>query len=50
MVIDAPWVARKARPGQFVVLRINEQGSVSPLTIADFDLQENSYHNFSRGR
>lgn len=40
MVIDAPWVARKARPGQFVVLRINEQGERIPLTIADFDLQE----------
>ncbi|HPZ81444.1 MAG TPA: sulfide/dihydroorotate dehydrogenase-like FAD/NAD-binding protein, partial [Candidatus Atribacteria bacterium] len=40
MVVDAPWVARKAKPGQFVVLRINERGERIPLTIADFDPQE----------
>jgi ferredoxin--NADP+ reductase len=33
--LDAPEIARKARPGQFVVLRINEQGERIPLTIAD---------------
>lgn len=33
--LDAPDVARKARPGQFVVLRIHEQGERIPLTIAD---------------
>ncbi len=37
MVIDAPLVARKAQPGQFIILRINEQGERIPLTIADFD-------------
>jgi len=36
-VIDAPLVARKARPGQFVILRIKEGGERIPLTIADFD-------------
>jgi len=37
MVIDAPRVARKAKAGQFVILRINDQGERIPLTIADFD-------------
>lgn len=37
MVIDAPLVARKAQPGQFIILRINEQGERIPLTIADYD-------------
>lgn len=32
---DAPMIARKALPGQFVVLRINEPGERIPLTIAD---------------
>lgn len=35
--IDAPLIARSAKPGQFVVLRINEQGERIPLTIADKD-------------
>lgn len=35
--IEAPLVARKARAGQFVILRINEEGERIPLTIADFD-------------
>lgn len=33
--LRAPEIAKKARPGQFVVLRINEQGERIPLTIAD---------------
>ena len=33
--LDAPEVARKAKPGQFVVLRIHEQGERIPLTVAD---------------
>ncbi|NLJ37857.1 MAG: sulfide/dihydroorotate dehydrogenase-like FAD/NAD-binding protein, partial [Candidatus Atribacteria bacterium] len=37
MVIDAPRVARHAKAGQFVIVRINEQGERIPLTIADFD-------------
>lgn len=35
--IEAPKVARKAQAGQFIVLRVNEQGERIPLTIADFD-------------
>lgn len=33
--LDAPEIARKAMPGQFVVLRVNEEGERIPLTIAD---------------
>lgn len=35
--VEAPLVARKARPGQFVIVRIDERGERIPLTIADFD-------------
>ncbi len=35
--IDAPLIAKKAEPGQFIILRINEEGERIPLTIADFD-------------
>jgi len=37
MVIEAPLVAAKARPGQFVMIRIDEFGERIPLTIADID-------------
>jgi ferredoxin--NADP+ reductase len=37
--IAAPEIARKRKPGQFVVLRINEEGERIPLTIADADSQ-----------
>lgn len=36
-VVQAPLIARKCRPGQFVILRIDEDGERIPLTIADFD-------------
>ena len=36
-VIEAPEVARKARAGQFVILRVSEEGERIPLTIADYD-------------
>ena len=35
--IEAPQVARKARAGQFVVIRIDEAGERIPLTVADWD-------------
>lgn len=37
MVIDAPFVAKKAEPGQFIILRVSEVGERIPLTIADYD-------------
>ncbi len=37
MVVLAPLVARKAEPGQFIILRAKEESERIPLTIADFD-------------
>ncbi len=37
MEIEAPFVAKKAEPGQFIILRVDEEGERIPLTIADFD-------------
>lgn len=37
MQIEAPWVARKCLPGQFVILRVDEIGERIPLTISDYD-------------
>ncbi|MEW6308220.1 MAG: sulfide/dihydroorotate dehydrogenase-like FAD/NAD-binding protein [Bacillota bacterium] len=38
-VVEAPLVARKTQPGQFIILRLHERGERIPLTIADFDPQ-----------
>ena len=40
MVIDTPHIARKAEPGQFIILRVHEDGERIPLTIADFDREQ----------
>ncbi len=40
--ISAPDVAKNARAGQFVVIRIDEQGERIPLTLADWDTKEGS--------
>ena len=37
MEIDAPYVARKAEPGQFIILRVDDKGERIPLTIADYN-------------
>lgn len=37
MEIEAPMVARKAEPGQFIILRTDENGERIPLTVADYD-------------
>ena len=37
MEIEAPLVARKAKPGQFIILRVDEEGERIPLTIAGTD-------------
>lgn len=37
MEIDAPFVAKKARAGQFVILRVDEDGERIPLTVAGYD-------------
>ena len=40
MEIEAPYVAKKAEPGQFIILRVDENGERIPLTIADFDREK----------
>lgn len=40
MDIDAPFIAKKAEPGQFIILRVDEQGERIPLTIADFNREK----------
>lgn len=40
MVVEAPFIARKAKAGQFIILRVNEQGERIPLTIADYDREK----------
>ncbi len=42
MRIDAPLVARKAEPGQFIILRVDENGERIPLTVADYDREAGS--------
>ena len=37
MEIDAPYVAKKAQAGQFIILRVDEEGERIPLTVADYD-------------
>lgn len=37
MKVKAPRIAKKAKPGQFIILRIDELGERIPLTIADYD-------------
>ena len=37
MVVKAPFVAAKAEPGQFIILRASEDGERIPLTVADYD-------------
>ena len=38
--VEAPYIAKKAEPGQFIILRIDEQGERVPFTIADFDREK----------
>ena len=40
MVIEAPLVAKKAQPGQFVILRATKEGERIPLTVADCDPEQ----------
>jgi ferredoxin--NADP+ reductase len=37
MVVEAPWVVRSCQPGQFLIVKIDEQGERIPLTICDYD-------------
>ena len=40
MEIYAPLIAKKAKPGQFIIFRIDEQGERIPLTISDYDAEK----------
>jgi NAD(P)H-flavin reductase len=40
LVVHAPEIARVCKPGQFVMIRVNETGERIPLTIADFDREK----------
>ena len=38
--MEAPLIAKKAKAGQFIILRLDEQGERIPLTIADYDREK----------
>ena len=40
MDIEAPCIAKKAKAGQFIIFRIDEQGERVPLTIAGYDREK----------
>ena len=42
MEIEAPYVAAKAEPGQFIILRVDEDGERIPLTVAGYDRERGS--------
>ncbi len=38
--VEAPYIARKAEPGQFIILRVDDKGERIPFTIADYDREK----------
>ena len=40
MIVDAPLIAKKAEPGQFIIFRATQDGERVPLTISDFDREK----------
>ena len=40
MEIEAPFIAKKVLPGQFIIFRIDEQGERIPVTVADYDREK----------
>ena len=40
MEIEAPLIAKKAEPGQFIILRVDENGERIPITIHDYDREK----------
>ena len=40
MEVEAPLIAKKAEPGQFIILRVDADGERIPLTVADFDREK----------
>ena len=41
--IEAPAVAKKAQPGQFIILRVDEEGERIPLTVGGYDREKGTY-------
>ena len=52
MVIEAPLIAKKAKPGQFIIVRPFEDSERIPLTVAGYDREKGhcGYHFPDRGR
>lgn len=48
MEIDAPLIAKKAEPGQFIILRVDENGERIPLTVAGYDREAGTVRIISR--
>ena len=46
--IEAPMVAKKAQPGQFIILRVDENGERIPITIHDYDREKAPLPSSSR--
>ena len=40
MIIEAPLIAKKAEPGQFIILRVSKDSERIPLTIGDYDREK----------
>ena len=40
LTFEAPFIAKKVQPGQFVIIRADEKGERVPLTVADFDREK----------
>lgn len=48
MEIEAPFVARKAKAGQFIIFRVDEKSERVPLTIAGYDREKGTVAIISR--
>ena len=48
MVIEAPLIAKKAKPGQFIIVRPFEDSERIPLTVAGYDREKALWISFSR--
>ena len=47
MDIEAPRVAKSAKPGQFIIIKNNEKGERIPLTIADYNKEDGTVNVFA---
>ena len=45
MDVEAPRVAKHCLPGQFVIVKMDEEGERIPLTICDYDQRSRNYHH-----